>query len=72
MYFSFKESVSNAHCLGFLAFTMLAEREVLEWTEIVMRGSFLILPVLWMKMFTLTKVTDFRQKMKVFSWTLLM
>lgn len=69
MYFSFKESVSNAHCIGeFLACSTWAEREVQERREIVMRGSFLILPALWMKMFTRAKVTEIGQKIKVFAW----
>lgn len=36
-----------------------------------MRGSFLILPALWMKMFTRAKVTEIGQKIKVFAWMLL-
>lgn len=57
--------------LGFLACSTWAEREVQERREIVMRGSFLILPVLWMKMFTRAKVTEIGQEIKVFAWMLL-
>lgn len=45
MYFSFKESVSNAHCFGgVLACPLWAEREVQGWRETALvRDSFLIL-----------------------------
>lgn len=71
MYFSFKESVSNAHCFGEVFFFFLK----LGWCEqnwrcrsrgrlweIVTRGSFLILAFLWMKIFTHAKVTEIRRK----------